>query len=90
MVNKPNNYLVNGVVVHNEKAEACTGCTGPTCNTITAWDPVCVPNGSCSAATPACEATTYGVDNCGNTCSKTGDSCAIVSTNGACGSINVI
>jgi hypothetical protein len=24
MVNAPNNYLVNGVVVHNEKAESCT------------------------------------------------------------------
>ncbi len=37
MKNSPNNYLVNGVVVHNEKAEACTGCIGPTCNAISAW-----------------------------------------------------
>lgn len=90
MVNKPNNYLVNGVVVHNEKAESCAGCTGASCDTTTAWDPVCVPNGSCSASSPACETTTYGVDNCGNACSKTGDSCSVVSTNGSCGSISVI
>ncbi len=37
MKNSPNNYLVNGVVVHNEKAEACSGCIGPTCNAISAW-----------------------------------------------------
>lgn len=37
MANMPNNYLVNGVVVHNEKATACTGCTGSTCDTTTAW-----------------------------------------------------
>jgi intein/homing endonuclease len=32
MKNQPNNYLVNGVVVHNEKAEACTGCVGASCS----------------------------------------------------------
>jgi hypothetical protein len=39
----------------------------------------CVSNGSCSAVQPACNQTTYGVDNCGNSCSLVGgtpDNCA--------------
>jgi hypothetical protein len=33
---------------------------------------VCEPDGSCSAPAPTCaQRTTYGVDNCGNSCSKT-------------------
>ncbi len=31
MKNSPNNYLVNGVVVHNEKAESCDPCMGASC-----------------------------------------------------------
>jgi hypothetical protein len=37
--------------------------------------PACVPDGSCSAPSPACDQTTYGTDNCGNPCSKTGPTC---------------
>lgn len=43
----------------------------------------CVPNGSCSAPTPACGTTTTGVDNCGNSCTKTGAACSCTS-NGSC------
>ena len=38
---------------------------------VTPGPAVCVPDGSCSASAPACESTTTGVDNCGNSCSKT-------------------
>lgn len=40
----------------------------------------CTPNGSCSAATPACGQTTTGTDNCGNTCSKTGPVCKVATS----------
>lgn len=35
----------------------------------------CVSNSSCNASAPACGQTTFGVDNCGNSCSKTGAPC---------------
>ena len=37
--------------------------------------PPCVSDGSCSAGEPACEQTTYGEDNCGNECDRTGPAC---------------
>ena len=46
--------------------------------------PTCIPNGSCSAATPACGQTTTGVDSCGNACSKTGPICPACVPNGTC------
>ena len=36
---------------------------------------VCIPDGSCTASAPACGSVTYGVDNCGTSCSKTGVTC---------------
>ncbi len=36
----------------------------------------CTPDGSCSAAAPSCEQTTYGLDNCDNQCQKVGSSCS--------------
>jgi hypothetical protein len=40
----------------------------------------CTSDGSCSAAVPGCGETTYGVDNCGITCHRTGGGCPIVCT----------
>lgn len=37
--------------------------------------PICVPDGSCSAANPSCGETTTGVDNCNNPCDKVGPVC---------------
>jgi hypothetical protein len=34
--------------------------------------PACIPDGSCTAPTPACEQTTSGVNNCGTACTKVG------------------
>ena len=45
----------------------------------------CIPNGSCSAPTPACESTTTGTDNCGTICSRTGGTCSVTPL---CGSRN--
>lgn len=36
----------------------------------TTLNTMCISDGSCNAATPACGTTTTGVDNCGNSCSK--------------------
>ena len=35
----------------------------------------CEPDGSCSAADPACDETTWGVDNCGSSCYRHGPAC---------------
>lgn len=43
----------------------------------------CIPDGSCNAASPACEKTTYWTDNCSNSCSKTGGACACI-PDGSC------
>ncbi len=45
--------------------------------------PICVPNGSCDAEAPACETTTTGFDNCGNSCVKNGGMCICV-LDGSC------
>ena len=42
--------------------------------------PSCVPNGSCSAPAPACGQTSTGVDNCGNSCSRSGGACSVTPT----------
>ena len=39
----------------------------------------CTPT-SCDAPTPACDQTTTGTDNCGNSCSKTGAACCTVTS----------
>lgn len=48
--------------------------------------PPCVPDGSCNASAPSCEATTYGSDNCGGSCSKTGGSCCVSNNGSSCSS----
>ncbi|MFZ2048726.1 MAG: hypothetical protein WAV25_00250 [Minisyncoccia bacterium] len=56
----------------------------PTYSTASYCTPVtCTTDNSCSATTPACGTTTYGTDNCGTTCSRTGAACACVS-DGSC------
>ncbi|MBX9809796.1 prepilin-type N-terminal cleavage/methylation domain-containing protein [Candidatus Gracilibacteria bacterium] len=44
----------------------------------------CIPDGSCSASNPACGNTTYGVDNCGISCSLSGPICCASNTGDAC------
>jgi len=51
-------------------------------NALDGAPPCCVPNGTCSAAAPACGKTTTGADNCGNICTKTGAVCCV--PNGTC------
>jgi hypothetical protein len=67
------------------KPSTSTDCNTQACEVVV---PVCVPNGSCDASEPACGTTTRGVDNCGNTCGKTGSSCGsgtpICVPNGSC------
>lgn len=41
---------------------------------------VCVSNGTCNATSPACGQISTGVDNCGNSCSKTGVACSTPTT----------
>lgn len=57
MVAAPNNYLVNDVVVHNEKAEACTACAWPTCW----WNSY---NGECGTANGTSSATYPSSNHC--------------------------
>ncbi|MBX9809602.1 hypothetical protein K2X92_04405, partial [Candidatus Gracilibacteria bacterium] len=73
------------------------GYNGGSCNASAC----CTPNGSCSAAAPACGSTTYGADNCGNSCSLNGPVCCVsnigdscmksgtINTTWYCGDINV-
>jgi len=67
MKNEPNNYLVNGIVVHNEKAQACDLCTGSTsCGSAT-----CSPSCSPTTAAATCSGVKF-ADSCGNSAGCTG------------------
>ena len=57
------------------------GCATVTCGPACGGG--CVSDGSCSAAEPVCGQTTFGTDNCGTACSKTGAPCPCVS-DGSC------
>lgn len=55
-------------------------CGGLKITTISSTPPTCTPIlNSCNALIPACGQNTTGVDNCGTTCTKTGETCACVS-----------
>ncbi len=67
--------------VNHLQCDNTLGCSGGVCNVST--PPTCTSDGSCDAYAPACGTTTYGVDNCGVTCSKTGGACGC-SPDGSC------
>ena len=50
----------------------------------------CSPNGSCTASAPACETTTYGVDNCWTSCSRTGGTCCTSHDSYSCDGTNIV
>lgn len=63
----------NGMIYYNTTTNSFKGFSNG------AWKELavsaCKPDGSCSAAVPACGKTTTGVDNCGTPCAKTGPLC---------------
>lgn len=95
---KPKYYDPSSTSVKYYASGATGNGDGP-CGTLklttsgTVPDPICVPNGSCSAATPGCGQTTTGTDNCMKVCTKTGEGCPCVPDGGctaaepACGEV---
>ncbi|MDD2917049.1 MAG: hypothetical protein PHH70_04360 [Candidatus Gracilibacteria bacterium] len=64
---------------NSDFTKKCQAFTAPAPTPTPAPAPACVPDGSCSATTPACGATTTGVNNCGAYCEKKGSPCPVYS-----------
>jgi hypothetical protein len=78
-----NSCSLVGDTPDNCAANTCQGdICWDNCNWMSGSKDCCISDGSCSAAEPACGKTTWGVDNCWDSCSKTGETCCV--SNGSC------
>lgn len=65
----------SGSGVCSSVSGSCGTCSGTTPICTNNVCVACVTDGSCSAAIPACGQTTTGLDNCQNSCTRTGAAC---------------